>query len=235
MIARDPATMFSGSLDFRRVHRVHDAQVRGDGELLRGTGRERASRRSRMADVLQRDDGERFLRFRTWYNIETELRLRLRRGERRTAGTRGRRSRGTSRRPPTRTGTTAGTGSRGQAAGGSSRSSRSPRTWGRDRDPLQLRDRSAHLGEGFYVDVLGPVPTCEAITMAASALPDTFLTMTPEEEGTFAYRVRARDAENQKSGGASRGASRSRTGPGSATRRFSRRGSGRTTRTRSIR
>ncbi len=33
--------------------------------------------------------------------------------------------------------------------------------------------------------------------MAASAIPDTFLAVTPQEEGTFIYRVRARDAENQ--------------------------------------
>jgi hypothetical protein len=53
------------------------------------------------------------------------------------------------------------------------------------------------LNEGFYADWIGPVPSYESVTMAASAVPDTFLAVTPEEPGTFVYRVRARDAENQ--------------------------------------
>jgi hypothetical protein len=53
------------------------------------------------------------------------------------------------------------------------------------------------LREGFYADYIGPVPTYESIGPVASAIPDTFLAVTPEEPGTFVYRVRARDAENQ--------------------------------------
>ncbi len=61
-----------------------------------------------------------------------------------------------------------------------------------------VTDQNTHE-EGIYIDVPGPVPTCEARTMAASALPDTVLTIAPDETGAFAYRIRARDAENQKS------------------------------------
>jgi hypothetical protein len=59
-----------------------------------------------------------------------------------------------------------------------------------------VTDQSA-LEEGFYADWIGPVPAYESIGIVASALPDTFLAVTPQEEGTFVYRVRARDAENQ--------------------------------------
>jgi hypothetical protein len=55
------------------------------------------------------------------------------------------------------------------------------------------------LGEGLYVDLPGPVPTYDAMTIVASAHPDTTLDMTPGETGAFTYRIRGRDGENQAS------------------------------------
>jgi len=49
----------------------------------------------------------------------------------------------------------------------------------------------------MYIDLPGPVPSYETRTLAASAIPDTFLAVTPHEEAEFTYRVRARDAQNQ--------------------------------------
>jgi len=51
--------------------------------------------------------------------------------------------------------------------------------------------------EGLYIDLPGPVPTYETMTLAASAIPDTFLAVTPHEEAAFTYRISARDAQNQ--------------------------------------
>jgi hypothetical protein len=55
----------------------------------------------------------------------------------------------------------------------------------------------AYLEEGIYIDLPGPVPTFETMTVAASAIPDTFLAVTPHEEAAFTYCVRAHDAQNQ--------------------------------------
>jgi hypothetical protein len=60
------------------------------------------------------------------------------------------------------------------------------------------RTDQAALGEGMYVDLPGPVSTCEARTVVASALPDTSLAITPHEEARFAYRIRARDYQDQR-------------------------------------
>jgi carboxypeptidase T len=60
-----------------------------------------------------------------------------------------------------------------------------------------VTDQGDHTQEGFYADWIGPVPAYESVTMAASATPDTFLIVTPQEVGTYTYHVRARDAENQ--------------------------------------
>jgi hypothetical protein len=54
-----------------------------------------------------------------------------------------------------------------------------------------------YLEEGIYIDLPGPVPTFETMTLAASAIPDTFLAVTPNEEAEFTYCVRAHDAQNQ--------------------------------------
>jgi hypothetical protein len=54
-------------------------------------------------------------------------------------------------------------------------------------------------GEGLYVDLPGPVSVFDRKTIVANAIPDTTLDMTPNEEATFTYRVRGRDAENQAS------------------------------------
>ncbi len=54
--------------------------------------------------------------------------------------------------------------------------------------------------EGMYIDLPGPVPTYDAMTLVGSAIPDTTLDITPHFEATFTYRVRARDAENQVGG-----------------------------------
>ncbi len=55
------------------------------------------------------------------------------------------------------------------------------------------------LEEGLYVDLPGPVPTYETKAPVATAIPDTTLSLIPDEIGEFTYRVRGRDAENQTS------------------------------------
>ncbi|UCG52452.1 MAG: immune inhibitor A [Candidatus Latescibacterota bacterium] len=55
------------------------------------------------------------------------------------------------------------------------------------------------LEEGLYIDLPGPVPTYEERTIVASGIQDTTLTIVAGEIGDFTYRVRALDAENQKS------------------------------------
>jgi hypothetical protein len=55
------------------------------------------------------------------------------------------------------------------------------------------------LEEGLYVDLPGPVPTFEERTIIASGVQDTTLTLVASEIGDFTYRVRALDAESQKS------------------------------------
>jgi carboxypeptidase T len=53
--------------------------------------------------------------------------------------------------------------------------------------------------EGFYADLLGPVPTFEKKTNLGSSLADSFKTMVPSETGHFTYRVRAYDTDGQLS------------------------------------
>jgi hypothetical protein len=57
----------------------------------------------------------------------------------------------------------------------------------------------AVLGEGIYLDLLGPVPTYESVKTVASNQPDTTLVIWPISLGTFTYVVRARDAEDDRS------------------------------------
>lgn len=57
----------------------------------------------------------------------------------------------------------------------------------------------AVVNEGFYVDVLGPVPTYEAKTVVATGVTATSLFVNPGGIGNYSYQVRARDAEGDYS------------------------------------
>jgi hypothetical protein len=53
--------------------------------------------------------------------------------------------------------------------------------------------------EGIYIDDISPVPSYDAKTVIAASHPDTFLVRDPDSLGTYAYRVRAADAEGHGS------------------------------------
>lgn len=61
-----------------------------------------------------------------------------------------------------------------------------------------ITDASVY-GEGFYVDLLNQVPVYETVAFAGTAIPDTFLAITPLSTGQYTYKVRARDAEGHGS------------------------------------
>ncbi|RME27072.1 MAG: hypothetical protein D6800_05505, partial [Candidatus Zixiibacteriota bacterium] len=52
-------------------------------------------------------------------------------------------------------------------------------------------------GEGFYVDDISPVATYTSVTTVSSTLTDTVYAFTDKPTGTYYYRVRAKDAQNQ--------------------------------------
>ncbi len=53
--------------------------------------------------------------------------------------------------------------------------------------------------EGFYVDLIDPVPVYDTLATVAAGLADTTFAVIPDQVGTFTYRVRGRDAEGQLS------------------------------------
>jgi hypothetical protein len=59
---------------------------------------------------------------------------------------------------------------------------------------------AAVIEHGIDVDDLHPVPTCAGVEIVASALTDTVLSVSPDEIGTYRYRVRGIDAETDVSG-----------------------------------
>ncbi|MBN1884446.1 MAG: immune inhibitor A [Candidatus Krumholzibacteriota bacterium] len=54
---------------------------------------------------------------------------------------------------------------------------------------------SSISGQGVYLDLVSPVADCESFALAATAVPDTFLVVTPVRTGTFHYLARGIDAE----------------------------------------
>jgi carboxypeptidase T len=53
--------------------------------------------------------------------------------------------------------------------------------------------------EGIYIDMIDPTASSDRHTVLASASPDTFFAVTPEELGVYYYRVRGRDSDGQYS------------------------------------
>ena len=56
---------------------------------------------------------------------------------------------------------------------------------------------AAVTNPGIWIDDVAPVPTCASVSLAATAVTDTTLDVTPDAVGWRRYRVRARDAEGQ--------------------------------------
>jgi len=54
--------------------------------------------------------------------------------------------------------------------------------------------------EGFYIDDIWPVALYESIAVISSAIPDTGYTITDQSLGTYYYKVRAKDLQDQWSG-----------------------------------
>ncbi len=51
--------------------------------------------------------------------------------------------------------------------------------------------------EGFYIDDISPVALYESITTVSSTIPDTSYAFTDKPIGTYYYKVRAKDVQNQ--------------------------------------
>jgi carboxypeptidase T len=196
-IARDGANVVSNLWTFDEFVVSTARKYEGTGSYFSGAGENSSTHTLRMASSYSVTANSDSLRFYTWYNIETNYDYAYVEVSTNGGGTwitiPGNIT--TTYNP---NGTNKGNGITGASAG-----------WVVAIFPLtaylgsDLEIRFSYvtdpgvLNEGFYADYIGPVPTYESITMAASAIPDTFLAVTPQAEGTFIYRVRARDAENQ--------------------------------------
>ena len=51
--------------------------------------------------------------------------------------------------------------------------------------------------EGFYADDVFPFERYQSQVVLSSTIPDTFYQITGQDEGTYYYKVRAKDAQNQ--------------------------------------
>jgi len=65
---------------------------------------------------------------------------------------------------------------------------------------LRYETDGAVLGEGFYVDDFSPVVSFTSETVVNAAIPATSWSFAAHAEGTFVYKVRARDGEDDRSG-----------------------------------
>jgi hypothetical protein len=70
----------------------------------------------------------------------------------------------------------------------------------------EIRVRIAYITDqavtetGFTIDTITPVPTCQSTTILAAGVTGTTYDHVPAQAGTWRYRVRAQDAEDQNSG-----------------------------------